>query len=314
VKIVVLADYEDAVRRLDCFTKLDGHDVEIVTDGARPAPDTEALVLIRERTQVTPELLDALPRLRLISQTSRVGGHVDLAACSARGVAVAEGVGSPVATAELTWALILAARRHVPQYADALRSGAWQQSGLPELGRALRGTTLGIWGYGKIGRIVAGYGKVFGMEVLVWGSEASRAQTRQDGYRPATGRETFFAEADVLSLHLRLTPETRGIVSLDDLQRMRPSALFVNTARAELVQAGALVEALEAGRPGTAAVDVFETEPAGEHPLLRLRNAVCTPHLGYVERESYELYFGSAFQNVVDFEAGKLDRRVEPVG
>jgi D-3-phosphoglycerate dehydrogenase len=278
-------------------------------------------VLIRERTHITRQLLEKLPRLRLIAQTGRVGAHIDVQACTERGVAVAEGVGSPVAPAELTWALIMAAMRRLPQYIGNLKHGAWQQSGMKSasmppnfgLGLVLRGRTLGVWGYGKIGQLVASYGKAFGMRVLVWGSQSSRAKVEADGLQAAASREELFAESDVLSLHLRLAEETTGIVTLEDLGRMKPTALLVNTSRAELIEPDALVAGLNRGRPGMAAVDVFESEPilAG-HPLLRLENAVCTPHIGYVEQSSYEMYFGAAFDNVVNFINGTPTNIVNP--
>jgi D-3-phosphoglycerate dehydrogenase len=305
VKIAVLDDYQDAVRELSCFALLAGHEVTVFTEAAGPERlrDFDALVLNRERTRITAELVEELPRLRLISQTGRAGGHVDVAACTAAGVAVAEGVGSPVAPAELTWALVLAAARRLPQYAEALRTGRWQAAD-GGLGHVLHGRTLGIFGYGRIGSRVAGYGRAFGMQVLVWGRERSLAAAAADGFEPAPSQAALFERADVLTLHLRLTAETTGIVRLDDLRRLGPAALFVNTARAELVEPGALAIALGAGRPGAAAVDVFENEPAIADPLLRLPNVVATPHIGYVERDSYELYFEAAFRNVLEFEAG----------
>jgi D-3-phosphoglycerate dehydrogenase len=223
---------------------------------------------------------------------------------------VAEGVGSPVAPAELTWALIMASMRRLPQYIGNLKHGAWQQAGLKSasmppnfgIGMVLKGRTLGIWGYGKIGQLVAGYGRAFGMQVQVWGSEASRARAVADGHRACDSRQAFFESSDVLSVHLRLNDSTRGLIGMEDLSLMKPTALFVNTSRAELVAENALVSALNRGRPGMAAVDVFESEPILQgHPLLRLENAVCTPHIGYVEQDSYELYFGAAFDNVISF-------------
>jgi D-3-phosphoglycerate dehydrogenase len=250
-----------------------------------------------------------------------VGSHIDVDTCTRMGIAVAEGVGSPIAPAELTWALIMAAMRRLPQYIGNLKHGAWQQSGLKAasmpanfgLGMVLRGKTLGIWGYGRIGQIVAGYGRAFGMSVVVWGSEASRQRAIADGYGAAASREELFSGCDVVSLHLRLTDATRGIVRHDDLAQMKPTALLVNTSRAELLEEGALVSALNRGRPGMAAVDVFESEPilAG-HPLLRLENAVCTPHIGYVEQESYEMYFSAAFDNVVNYVRGQPTNIVNP--
>jgi D-3-phosphoglycerate dehydrogenase len=283
--------------------------------------DADIIVLIRERTHITRQLVEKLPRLRLIAQTGRVGSHVDVEACTERGIAVAEGVGSPVAPAELTWALIMAAMRRLPQYISTLKHGGWQQSGMKSasmpvnygLGMVLKGKTLGIWGYGKIGQLVAGYGKAFGMQVLVWGRQAAREKAAADGHQAANSREELFAESDVLSLHLRLNEETTGIVTLEDLGRMKPTALLVNTSRAELVAPEALIAALNRGRPGMAAIDVFESEPILQgHALLRLENCICTPHIGYVELDSYELYFGAAFDNVVNFIRGTPTNIVNP--
>ena len=324
MKIAILDDYQDQVRHLDCFRLLDGHEVKVFTTGARGTgqlalrlAEFEALVLIRERTAFSRALLDKLPNLKLISQTGKVSGHIDVAAATARGIAIAEGVGDPTAPAELTWALIMAARRHLPQYIANLKAGAWQTvSAVPEhnrLGTALKGRTLGIWGYGKIGRLVAGYGKAFGMQVLIWGRGPSRAAAVRDGHRAAESKEAFFAESDVISLHLRLNDDTRGIVDAADLARMKPSALLVNTSRAELVAPGALEAALRQGRPGYAALDVFESEPlAPEAPLLQMENVVATPHLGYVEQDGYELYFGAAFQNLVNFANGLPSHILNP--
>jgi D-3-phosphoglycerate dehydrogenase / 2-oxoglutarate reductase len=312
MKIAILDDYQDATRGLECFKLLDGHEVKIFNNSvrgmgqlvARLAP-YEALVLIRERTAFNRALLSRLPNLKVISQTGKVSGHIDMEACRELGITVLEGVGSPTAPAELTWALVMAARRKLFQYAGKLRDGQWQQVSIrPEhntLGMVLAGSTMAIWGYGKIGKLVAGYAKAFGMRVIVWGSEGSRAAAQADGYEAAASREAFFSEADVLSLHLRLVDGTRGIVTAEDLARMKPDALLVNVSRAELIAGGALEAALAAGRPGYAALDVFETEPLPENsPLLRMPNVLCTPHLGYVEQASYELYFRHAFQNLVN--------------
>ena len=316
MKIAILDDYQDCVRSLPCFSLLDGHDVKVFTSSARGAgqlairlAEFDALVLIRERTALTRQLLEKLPTLKLISQTGKVTGHIDLAAAAACGVTIVEGVGDPTAPAELTWALIMAASRKLPQYVANLKSGAWQASSLQPLhntlGTVLKGRTLGIWGYGKIGKMVAGYGRAFGMQVLVWGREPSRAAAAADGLHVAPTQDDFFAGADVLSLHLRLNDATRGIVGASDLARMKPGALFVNTSRAELVAPGALQAALEAGRPGCAALDVYESEPlAPDSPLLKMDNVLAAPHLGYVEADSYEIYFRAAFQNIVDFAAG----------
>jgi D-3-phosphoglycerate dehydrogenase len=280
----------------------------------------EAIVLTRERTRITEALLARLPDLRLISQTGKVGAHVDVAACTRRGVAVAEGSGYSPATAEFTWLLILAAMRRLPAYMANLYAGQWQRSvpPLPDwplagLGEAVTGKTLGIWSYGKIGALVAGYGKAFGMTVLVHGSDAARARAEADGHRTTARREDLFERADVLTLHLRLADATRGIVTAGDLARMKRSALFVNSSRAELVAPGALVDALRRGRPGMAAVDVYEREPVGrEEALLTLPNVVATPHIGFVERTSYETLFGGAFDNVVAFAAGQARNIVNP--
>ena len=328
VNIIILDDYQDAVRKLKCAQRLEQLNAKVFTNTVKGIGqlavrlrDAEVLVLIRERTQFPRQLLEKLPKLKLISQTGRVGSHIDLETCTRLGIAVAEGVGSPVAPAELTWALIMSAMRRLPQYIGNLKHGAWQQSGLKSasmppnfgLGMVLKGKTLGLWGYGKIGQMVAGYGRAFGMNVIVWGSEASREKARADGHQAAESREAFFETCDVLSLHLRLVDETRGIVGADDLARMKPTALLVNTSRAELVEEGALVSALNRGRPGMAAVDVFESEPILQgHPLLRLENAVCTPHIGYVEQDSYELYFSAAFDNVVNFINGTPTKLVNP--
>ncbi|WP_085317303.1 D-2-hydroxyacid dehydrogenase family protein [Derxia lacustris] len=328
MNIAVLDDYQDAVRHLDCFKRLDGHTVKIFTNTVKGVGqlsvrlrDAEALVLIRERTRLNAAVLDKLPNLRVISQTGRVGrdpdSHLDIAACTARGIAVFEGQGDPTAAAELTWALVLAAQRRLPQYVGKLIHGAWQQSGLrgatmpPNhgLGRVLRGSTLGIWGYGRIGRLVAGYGRAFGMKVMVWGSDKSRAAAVSDGYLAAASRDSLFADSDVLSVHLRLVEATRGLIGHEDLQRMKPTALFVNTSRAELVEPDALLRSLNNGRPGFAALDVFESEPILQgHPLLRLENTICTPHIGYVERDSYERYFGEAFDNLLAYLANDSAR------
>jgi D-3-phosphoglycerate dehydrogenase len=304
VRVVIPDDYQDAVRGLACFAKLDGHDVTVFHDTvtevdalAERFADADALVLIRERTAITDELLARLPRLKLISQTGKGTAHIDMDACARRGVTVAVGTGSPLAPAELTFALVLAASRRIAPEAASLRAGGWQTG----LGRTVRGRTLGIYGYGKIGTLVAGFGRAFGMKVLVWGREGSLARGAGDGYAIAADRETFFAESDVLSLHLRLTPETRGIVGAGDLARMKPDALLVNTSRAELIAEGALAAALRAGRPGYAAVDVYEEEPVVDDPLVAMPNTLCTPHLGYVEHDSYELYFGQAFDAINAF-------------
>jgi D-3-phosphoglycerate dehydrogenase len=316
MKIAILDDYQDAVRGLECFRLLDGHEVKVFTNSTRGLGQLairlapfDALVLIRERTPFSRALLGKLPNLKLLSQTGKVAGHIDVAAATEHGVAIAEGIGSPVAPAELTWALIMAASRKIVPYANNLKDGLWQTASInPELnglGRVLKGRTLGIWGYGKIGQMIAGYARAFGMQVMVWGSDKSRAAATADGLSAAPTREAFFEQADVVSLHLRLNDATRGIVTADDLARMKRDALFVNTSRAELVEEGALEAALRKGRPGYAALDVFNGEPlGGDASILKIPTVLATPHLGYVEQDSYELYFRTAFENVVNFANG----------
>lgn len=324
MKIAILDDYQDAIRGLESFRLLDGHDVKVFTNSTRGLGQLairlapfDALVLIRERTAFPRALLAKLPNLKLLSQTGKVAGHIDVAAATEHGVAIAEGVGSPVAPAELTWALIMAASRKIVPYANNLKDGLWQTASInPELnglGRVLKGRTLGIWGYGKIGQMIAGYAKAFGMQVMVWGSEKSRAAAVANGLIAAPTREAFFEQADVLTLHLRLNDATRGIVTADDLARMKRDALFVNTSRAELVEEGALEAALRKGHPGQAALDVFTNEPlAADAPILKIPTVLATPHLGYVERDSYELYFRAALENVVQFANGNPTNILNP--
>jgi D-3-phosphoglycerate dehydrogenase len=328
MNIVILDDYQDAVRKLACASKLEAYSAKVYTNTVKGLGqlavrlrDADVLVLNRERTHISRQLVDKLPRLKMIAQTGRAGPHIDIPACTERGIVVAEGTGSPVAPAELTWALIMAAMRRLPHYISNLKHGVWQQSGLKSaampanfgLGSVLCGRTLGVWGYGRVGQLVCAYGRAFGMRVLVWGSEASMARAVADGCSKADGREAFFQDCDVLSLHLRLSPQTAGVVVAEDLQRMKPTALLVNTSRAELIESGALLAALNRGRPGMAAVDVFESEPILQgHALLRLENCVCTPHIGYVEQDSYELYYGAAFDNVVNFIRGTPTHIVNP--
>ncbi len=319
MNISILDDYQDVIRTLDCFGKLKGHDVRIWNDHSKDVDvlaerlkDTEALVLIRERTPIPGALIARLPKLKLISHHS-VYPHIDLEACTRHGVLLCTSLhpGQPsYATAELTWGLIIAALRHIPQEAVALKAGRWQST----VGLGLRGRTLGIYGYGRIGAVVAGYGKAFGMKVLVWGREGSHQRARADGYAVAQDRESFFADSDVISLHLRLIAATRGIVTAADLARMKPTALIVNTSRAGLIEAGALERALKQGRPGMAAIDVFEEEPVldAAHPLLQLDNALCTPHIGYVERAGYERIFGNIFEQISAYAAGKPVNVVNP--
>ena len=328
MNIVILDDYQDAVRKLECAAKLEPYPAKVYTNTVKGLgqlsfrlKDADVIVLTRERTHMPRPLIEKLPKLKLIVQTGRVGSHIDVNACTERGIAVAEGTGSPVAPAELAWALIMAAMRRLPQYIGNLKHGAWQQSGLKAgsmpanfgLGVVLKGKTLGIWGYGKVGQLVAQYGKAFGMHVVIWGQTPSREKAVLDGFAAAASRDDFFSQCDVLSLHLRLVDETRGLVRLDDLARMKATALLVNTSRAELIEPEALISALNRGRPGMAAVDVFETEPILQgHALLRIENCICTPHIGYVEQSSYEMYFGAAFDNVINFIKGTPTNIVNP--
>ena len=319
MNITILDDYQNVVRTLSCFDKLAGHNVTIWNDHTKDTEtlaarlkDTEALVLIRERTPIRAPLIERLPRLRLISQRS-VYPHIDVDACTRHGVIVSSNMspGKPsYSTAELTWGLIIAAMRKIPQEMIAMRAGRWQST----LGLGLRGRTLGIFGYGRIGAVIAGYGKAFGMKVLAWGREASIAQAGADGHAVASSQAALFEESDVLTLHLRLIDATRGIVTAADLARMKPDALIVNTSRAGLIEPGALVAALRAGRPGMAAVDVYEEEPlpGGRHPLLAMDNVVCTPHLGYVERDAYEAQFAGIFDQILAYQAGTPIHVVNP--
>jgi D-3-phosphoglycerate dehydrogenase len=319
MKVSILDDYFDTLRGLACFRKLDGHHVTVWNDHvqdddvlAERLKDTEVLVLIRERTQIRGPLLGRLPALRLISQRS-VYPHIDIEACTRRGIIVSsdQHAGSPsYAAAELTWGLVLAAMRQIPQQMASLRAGTWQIG----VGHTLRGKTLGIYGYGRIGAAVAGYGTAFGMKVLVWAREQSLQRARADGYAAAPSKRAFFESCDVLSLHMRLVKETRGIVTAADLSSMKPSALLVNTSRAPLIEPGALAAALKQGRPGMAAVDVYEEEPLRDpdHPLLRMDNVVCTPHIGYVTRDEYELQFSDIFDQITAYAAGRPINVVNP--
>ncbi len=319
MKISILDDYHDTVRTLSCFRKLAGHDVTIWNDHiqdvdplAQRLRDAEILVLIRERTAIRAPLLERLPKLRLISQRS-VYPHIDVEACTQLGVIVSSSkhLGTPsYATAELTWGLVLAAMRQIPQQMSSLKAGRWQIG----VGSSLRGKRLGIYGYGRIGAVVAGYGKAFGMHVSIWAREASLARARADGYETSRSKEEFFAQCDVISLHMRLVEATRGIVTAADLGRMKPTALIVNTSRAPLIERGALINALRAGRPGFAAVDVYEDEPMLDthHPLLGMDNVVCTPHIGYVSREEYEVQFTDIFDQISAYAAGAPINVVNP--
>jgi D-3-phosphoglycerate dehydrogenase / 2-oxoglutarate reductase len=319
MKISILDDYFDTVRTLPSFSKLAGHGVTVWNDHvqdtdalAERLKDTEALVLIRERTKIRTPLLERLPKLRLISQRS-VYPHIDIDTCTRLGIVVSSSQHADTpsyATAEFTWGLVLAAMRQIPQQMESLRAGRWQLG----VGHSVHGKTLGIYGYGRIGAVVAGYAKAFRMNVLVWAREGSRARARADGWETAPSKEAFFEACDIISLHMRLVDATRHIVTAADLARMKPSALLVNTSRAPLIAPGALVAALRAGRPGWAAVDVYEEEPLRDttHPLLNMPNVVCTPHLGYVTHEEYETQFIDIFGQIVSYCAGSPTNVVNP--
>ena len=319
MKITILDDYFDTVRTLDCFKKLAGHEVTIWNDHvqetdalAERLKDTEVLVLIRERTNIRAPVLERLPKLRLISQRS-VYPHIDVDACTRLGIILSsdQHAGTPsYATAELAWGLLIAAARQIPQQMASLKAGNWQMG----VGTTVRGKTLGIYGYGRLGKAVAEYGKVFGMNVLVWAREASLERARADGWAAASSKAAFFEQCDAITLHMRLVDATRGIVTAADLARMKPSAILVNTSRAPLIEPGALVNALRAGRPGFAAVDVYEEEPLQDtsHPLLNIPNVVCTPHIGYVTRDEYELQFSDIFDQITAYAAGTPINVINP--
>jgi D-3-phosphoglycerate dehydrogenase len=319
MRVSILDDWFDTVRTLPCFAKMAGHDVTIWNDHVQDVGvladrlrDTEALVLIRERTEIRTPLLERLPKLRLISQRS-VYPHIDVDTCTRLGIVLSSGqhAGTPsYATAELTWGLVLAAMRQIPQQMQSLKAGHWQSG----MGTSLRDKTLGIYGFGRIGKVVGTYGRVFGMNVVFWAREASLARAREEGWTPAESRAAFFSDCDVISLHLRLVPATRAIVTASDLALMKPTALLVNTSRAGLIEPGALVGALRSGRPGMAAIDVFETEPLLDtsHPLLNLPNVVCTPHIGYVSRDEYEIQFTDIFDQINAYAAGDPINVVNP--
>ena len=319
MRVSILDDSFDTVRTLDCFEKLAGHEVTVFTDHVQDVDqladrlcDTEALVLIRERTAIRAPLLERLPNLRLISQRS-VYPHIDVDTCTRLGIVVSSDLhaGSPsYATAELTWGLILAAMRQIPQQVASLRAGTWQAG----VGQTLRSKTLGVFGYGRIGKVVAGYGYAFGMNVVVWARKASRAKATADGIAVADSKHAFFETCDIVSLHMRLVDATHGIVTATDLARMKPTALLVNTSRAGLIEPGALVAALRSGRPGMAAVDVYEDEPLVDttDPLLNLDNVVCTPHIGYVTRDEWDLQFADVFDQINAYDAGAPINVVNP--
>jgi D-3-phosphoglycerate dehydrogenase len=311
MKIAVIDDYQNAFRKLSSYGKLKGHDVIVYTDTekdpvklAERLKDADAIVLTQQRSPFPRAVVERLPNLKLISQTGRNAYHIDIEACTQRGIIIsAAGAGKPNPTAELAWGLILSALRHIPEEVQRLKSGEWQKT----VGTGVFGKTLGVYAYGRIGGLVARVGKAFGMRVTCWGREGSTTKARADGFEVPATREVFFSEADVISLHLPLNKETRGIVTAADLARMKPTALIVNTSRAPLIEPGALVAALKQGRPGRAAVDVYEEEPVlnASHPLIKMDNVVCTPHLGYVEEDTYEAYYGTAIDHIVAYAAGK---------
>lgn len=317
MKIAILDDYQDAVRKLSCFNLLQQQEVVILNKTekdldvlAEKIKDVEVLVLIRERTAITNDLLSRLPKLKLISQTGKISNHLDLIACSKYKVAVAEGIGSPIAPAELTWILLMNVLRQIPNAIEEMKKGNWQVN----IGESVNGKIIGIWGYGKIGKIIAGYAKAFGAKVLVWGSDQSRLNAINDGFLAAESKIDFFKTADVITLHLRLNQETTGIVKEEDLNLMKTSSVLINTSRAELIETGSLIRALKAGRPGFAGIDVYESEPVYhvDFELLNMPNVVCTPHIGYVEKNSYELYFSKAFENIINYINGKPTNIANP--
>jgi len=317
MKIAIIDDYQNAFKTLKCYSKLSGHEVIVYTDTEKdPArlaerlKDADVVLLTQQRSAFPRAVIERLPKLKLIGQTGRAATHVDLAACTEKGIVVsAGGSGNPTATAELTWGLILSALRNLPYEVRRLKEGHWQST----LGITIHGKTLGIYAFGKIGSIIAGVGKAFGARVVCWGREGSTGRAKAAGFDVAKNREDFFAEADILSLHLPLNKDTRGIVTRDDLARMKPTALIVNASRSGLIVTGALVEALKAGRPGLAAVDVYDEEPVGANePLIKMNNVTCTPHLGYVTRESYEEYYAVVVEDILAFAAGNPSHVLNP--
>lgn len=306
MKIAILDDYQNCISSLEVYKLLEDHQVQIIHRyqadeatliNALDAPD--ALILNRTRTHITEALLAALPSLKVISQTGKNAGHIDIEACKKYNIEILEGRGDPTATAELAWSLIMNGLRQLPQAIAGMKKGKWQIN----VGRRVRGATIGIWGYGRIGKKLAAYARAFDAKVVVWGSEISKDQARKDGFETASSKQDFFQNSDVVTIHLRLKPATEGVITHDDFALMKKDALFVNTSRAKLIEEGALLRALQLGRPGYAAIDVFDEEPIfdPDHILLSMPNVICTPHLGYVEKASYELYFGIAFQNLLDW-------------
>ncbi|WP_281226598.1 D-2-hydroxyacid dehydrogenase family protein [Flavobacterium aquiphilum] len=317
MKITILDDYQNAIENLDCFNLLEGQDVQILHKTERDPQklsgllkDSDIIVLTRERTEITKELLDLLPNLKLISQTGKISNHLNLKECTSHKIAVAEGIGSPIAPAELTWALLMNTMRQIPQAIEAMKMGKWQTN----IGSTIHGKTIGIWGYGKIGQKIAQYAKVFDAKVLVWGSKNSRNKAIEDGFNSANSKKEFFETADIITLHLRLNEATNGIVKESDLLQMKKNSILINTARAELIEKGALISALKQGKPAFAGLDVYEEEPIydSNFELFQMTNVVCTPHLGYVEKNGYELYFGKAFENVINYINGNPTNIANP--
>jgi len=311
MKIAILDDYQDVFRTLKCYPRLKGHDVAVYHDSVKePAKlaqrleGADAVVLLQQRTPFPRAAAERATTLKIISQTGRNVNHIDVAACSEKGIVVCgSGAGQVNHTAELTWGLILSVLRHIPEEVQRLKAGRWQTT----IGTTVVGKTLGVYAYGRIGSLVAKVGRAFEMKVVCWGREGSTAKARADGFEIAPSREAFFESSDIVSLHIPLNKETRGIVKQSDLARMKPTALIVNTSRGPIIEEGALVRALKEGRPGYGAVDVFDDEPVlnGNHPLLKMDNVVCTPHLGYVDRDTYEKYYGAAVDNLLAFAEGK---------
>jgi D-3-phosphoglycerate dehydrogenase len=317
MKITILDDYQNVIEKLNCFALLKGQNVEILHETEKDVgklssliSDTDILVLTRERTEITEELLSKLPKLKLISQTGKISNHLDLAICTQYNISVAEGIGSPVAPAELTWALLMNAVRQIPQAIDGMKNGKWQTN----IGNTVSGKTIGIWGYGKIGQKIAQYAKVFGAKVLVWGSENSRKKAVEDGFSQADTKEIFFETADIITLHLRLNNETFAIVKENDIKMMKSNSVLINTARAELIEKNGLENVVKSRKNFFVGVDVYENEPIYDknYELLKYDNVICTPHLGYVELNGYELYFGKAFENVVNYINGNPTNIANP--
>jgi D-3-phosphoglycerate dehydrogenase len=311
--VTVLDDYQGCCAFLDAAHELDGSDVRLDVEHrhlddealAGRLADSDAIILIRERTALTRELLAQLPKLKLVVQTGRLSSAIDIDACKELGIAVRDGGGSPIAPAELSWLLIMAGCRRLGGYLSRQAEGKWQRTNerleAESLGHAVHGRTLGIWGLGKIGALVAGYAQAFGMEIVAHGRESSDGRAFELGIEFEPDRHAFLARCDVVTLHLKLNGETRGMITPTDLAAMRADALLVNTSRAELIRPGALLDALDAGRPGAAALDVFENEPEGASAYQSHPRVLATPHIGFVEKDTYELYFSTAFRQVREF-------------